>query len=437
MITDWIRLQGNLTLSKLSRIINKQLLNTILSSSDFLQSSPVKLFDITKAPLKIPNFLAPVLNFSRNLTPKQNLLFSHTRVINLSFNSNPRNFCSSSPPHMETVVNQKIPSSKEVTDSTLSREKDHFWVSIPVSAYYKFNRIDLKGLIAENQDNLIHHTSGEINYAVLKFGNGSSQTPSRDSEANLSGSSHSYMVVFPYGSTVVFNMLDGEVDGHLKIVERHASGLAETGKDGASFQNYHIKYEVREKSSLPMWMQGGRGYVMLQRLDMQGIRAISSVLGQSIALDYYFRKVDGVIAAFAELPRARRTIRSRIMRKKRMYQLVGRANSTLVELVVKLGLFERSEVASMEDGNYSRMLEYLKDQFELNKKIVGIDFYLRLMERFTEFVGADMMWRYILGVHGLIAICAGLVYCFSPLITSLYSLAGAIMTKTNTVKVTY
>ncbi|KAI3946675.1 hypothetical protein MKW92_043064, partial [Papaver armeniacum] len=196
-------------------------------------------------------------------------------------------------------------------------------------------------------------------------------------------------------------------------------------------------YEVREKSSLPMWMQGGRGYVMLQRLDMEGIHAISSVLGQSIALDYYFRKVDGVIAAFAELPRARRTIRSRIMRKKRMYQLVGRANSTLVELVVKLGLFERSEIASMEDGNYSRMLEYLKDQFELNQKIVGIDFYLRLMERFTEFAGADMMWRYILTAHGLIVICAGLMYCFSPLITSLYSLADVIMTKTNTVKVTY
>ncbi|KAI3896737.1 hypothetical protein MKW98_009590 [Papaver atlanticum] len=405
-------------MSKLSHIIKKQLLNTILSSSASLQSSPVKLIDRTKAPLKIPNFLAPVLNFSRNLTPKQNFLFSHTRVINLSFNSNPRNFCSSSSPHMETVVNQKIPSSKEVTDSTRSREKDHLWVSIPVRAYYKFNRFG-------------------INYAVLKFCNGSSQTPSRDSEANLSGSSHSYMVVFPYGSTVTFNMLDGEVDGYLKIIERHASGLAETGKDGASFQNYHIKYEVREKSSFPMWMQGGRGYVMLQHLDMEGIRAISSVLGQSIALDYYFHKVDGAIAAFAELPRGRRTIRSRIMRKKKMYQLVGRANSTLVELVVKLGLFERSEIASMEDGNYSRMLEYLKDQFELNQKIVGIDFYLRVMERFTEFVGADMMWRYILAAHGLIVICAGLVYCFLPLITSLSSLADVIMTKTNTVKVTY
>ncbi|KAI3946671.1 hypothetical protein MKW92_043060 [Papaver armeniacum] len=35
-------------------------------------------------------------------------------------------------------------------------------------------------------------------------------------------------------------------DGYLEINKRHASGLLETSKDGASFQNYHIKYDVRE-----------------------------------------------------------------------------------------------------------------------------------------------------------------------------------------------
>ncbi|KAI3924152.1 hypothetical protein MKX01_029687 [Papaver californicum] len=255
--------------------------------------------------------------------------------------------------------------------------------------------------MAENQDNLISHTSGEINYVVPKFDNGISQTPSRDSEAKLSGCSHSYMVVFPYGSTELFNMLDGEADGHLKIIERHASGLAETGKDGASFQNYHIK-----KSNLPMWIKGGQGYVMLQRLDIDGIRVINSVLGQIIALGYYFPKEEN---------------KARIIRKKRMYQLVGRANSTLVELVFKLGLFERSKIAFMEDHKYSRMLEYLKDHFEFNQKIVGVDFYL----------------RHIVAAQGLVVLCAGLVFCFSPLIISLSSLGDIIMTKINTVKVTY
>jgi hypothetical protein len=38
-------------------------------------------------------------------------------------------------------------------------------------------------------------------------------------------------------------------------------------------------------------MQGGLDYIMLQYLDVDGIRTIGSVLGQSIALDYYGRQV--------------------------------------------------------------------------------------------------------------------------------------------------
>lgn len=55
------------------------------------------------------------------------------------------------------------------------------------------------------------------------------------------------------------------------------------------FEN--LEYEVREKSALSTWMLGGLDYIMLQYLDVDGIRTIGSVLGQSIALDYYGRQV--------------------------------------------------------------------------------------------------------------------------------------------------
>lgn len=42
-----------------------------------------------------------------------------------------------------------------------------------------------------------------------------------------------YMVVFQYGSVVLFNVSDQEADGYLKIVEKHASGmLPDMRKDG-------------------------------------------------------------------------------------------------------------------------------------------------------------------------------------------------------------
>lgn len=54
-----------------------------------------------------------------------------------------------------------------------------------------------------------------------------------------------------------------------------------------------IDYAVVEKPSLETWMQGGLDYIMLKNLSIDGIRTIGSVLGQSIALDYYIRQVCG------------------------------------------------------------------------------------------------------------------------------------------------
>lgn len=51
------------------------------------------------------------------------------------------------------------------------------------------------------------------------------------------------------------------------------------------------EYEVRENPDLNTWMQGGLDYIMLKFLNINGIRTIGSVLGQSIALDYYGRQV--------------------------------------------------------------------------------------------------------------------------------------------------
>ncbi|KAI3857148.1 hypothetical protein MKW98_010562 [Papaver atlanticum] len=325
---------------------------------------------------------------------------------------------------LNAAVNQHIFSSSEVNVGAPNIQKEDSLISIPVRAHFLFNRIDLKRLMADNQANLIPHTSGMINYALLKFGDCDSSSPP---QAKPSESSHSYMVVFPYGSTVMFNVLDGEVDRYLKIVEKHASGvLPEMRKDEMSFRKNCIKYEVKENSNLPKWMQGGSGHVMLQHLDNDGIRMISFVLSQRIALDYYVRKLDGVIAAFTELYSERNKMRSYIMRKKRMYRLVGRANSTLAEVMVRLGLFGRLEIASIGDPNYSQMWKYLRDQFEMEQKFVGLDVYLKLIEVFLQFVGTEMTRRWHL-TYSIAFLSGYIVIQLSPLGgCSLFSLVGTM-----------
>lgn len=50
---------------------------------------------------------------------------------------------------------------------------------------------------------------------------------------SLNESKCHYMIVFQYGSVVLFNVSEQEADGYLKVVEKHASGLLpEMRKDG-------------------------------------------------------------------------------------------------------------------------------------------------------------------------------------------------------------
>ncbi|KAK6228126.1 hypothetical protein SCA6_000466 [Theobroma cacao] len=246
--------------------------------------------------------------------------------------------------------------------------------SIPVRAYFFSTSVDLRRLVEQNKQNFIPPTSRMTNYVVLKFGNlASSPGPS----AFISGSDSCFMVVFQYGSIVLFNVREHEVDEYLKIVEKHASGLLpEMRKD---------EYEVREKPSLNTWMQGGLDYIMLQFLNIDGIRTIGSVLGQSIALDYYVRQVDGMVGEFTDINRGMEKTGTFTMDSKKLFQIVGKANSNLADVILKLGLFERSDIA-WKDAKYAQIWEFLRDEFELTQRFASLDFKLKFVEHNIRFL---------------------------------------------------
>ncbi|PON77490.1 hypothetical protein PanWU01x14_026510 [Parasponia andersonii] len=245
---------------------------------------------------------------------------------------------------------------------------------IPVRAYLISTSVDLRRLVEQNRANFIPPTSRMTNYVVLKFGELSHSDGLR---ASLGGSDCCYMVVFQYGSIVLFNVREHEVDRYLKIVEKHASGLLpEKRKD---------EYEVREKPTLNTWMEGGLDYIMLQYLNTDGIRTIGSVLGQSIALDYYVCQVDGMVAEFTDINRGMETTGKFKMKSKKLFQLVGKANSNLADVILKLGLFERSDIA-WKDAKYAQIWEYLRDEFELTQRFASLDFKLKFVEHNIRFL---------------------------------------------------
>ncbi|RRT49652.1 hypothetical protein B296_00022817 [Ensete ventricosum] len=80
-------------------------------------------------------------------------------------------------------------------------------------------------------------------------------------------------------------------------------------------------YAVVVKPNLETWMQGGVDYIVLKSLDIDG--------------------VDGMVAEFTDINRGLEKAGTFTMKKRKLFQLVGKANSNLADVILKLGLFER------------------------------------------------------------------------------------------------
>nr|AAM61045.1 unknown [Arabidopsis thaliana] len=254
---------------------------------------------------------------------------------------------------------------------------------IPIKAYFLSTSIDLKAMQAENLCNVVPPTSRSTNYIALKF---SDFTPSgiysldeRESVSNCK-----FMVVFQYGSAILFNVDDNDVDRYLDIVRRHASGLlTEMRKDD---------YAVKEKPLLIEEMKGGPDYIVLKTLDTNSIRIIGSVLGQSIALDYSVSQVNKLVEEFAVINRSMAKTGTFTMTRKKLFQLVGKANSNIADVILKVGLFERSEIAWRE-ARYAQIYEYLREEYEISQRFGDLDYKLKFIEHNIHFLQEVMQNR--------------------------------------------
>ncbi|XP_057777217.1 protein RETARDED ROOT GROWTH, mitochondrial [Salvia miltiorrhiza] len=245
---------------------------------------------------------------------------------------------------------------------------------ISVRAFFLCTSVDLKSMQAENSKHIIPPTSRSSNSIALRFCGPPWQTQGATGDGMRC---YHYMIVYQYGSAILFNVEDHEVDFYLQAVRRHASGLlTEMRKDD---------YAIKEKPLLVEDMQGGPDHIVLKNLDMDSIRIIGSVLGQSIALDYFVSQVDGMVEEFAQINRAMQKTGTFTMDRKRLFQLVGKANSNLADVILKVGIFERSEIA-WRDAKYAQILDYLREEYEVAQRFGNLDLKLKFVEHNIHFL---------------------------------------------------
>ncbi|KAK4842141.1 hypothetical protein QYF36_016356 [Acer negundo] len=257
----------------------------------------------------------------------------------------------------------------------LEAKEDEETGKIPVKAYFLCTSINLKSMQAENLSDVVPPSSRSSNYIALRYCGFPSYIAAHGVKENVSHSR--YMVVYQYGSAVLFNIEDEEVENYLNIIRKHASGLLpEMRKDD---------YAIKEKPLLVEDMQGGADYIVLKTLDTDSIRIIGSVLGQSIALDYFVSQVDGMVEEFAGINRAMEKTGTFTMDRRKLLQLVGKANSNLADVILKVGLFERSEIA-WRDAKYAQIHEYLREEYEVAQRFGNLDFKLKFVEHNIHFL---------------------------------------------------
>ncbi|KQK14464.1 hypothetical protein BRADI_1g16500v3 [Brachypodium distachyon] len=108
-----------------------------------------------------------------------------------------------------------------------------------------------------------------------------------------------------------------------------------------------------------------------------------------VVLRYYDVKgdpeVDGMVAEFTDINRGMEKTGTFTMERKKLFQLVGKANSNLADVILKLGLFERSDIA-WKNANYAQIWEFLRDEYELTQRFGNLDFKLKFVEHNIRFL---------------------------------------------------
>lgn len=248
---------------------------------------------------------------------------------------------------------------------------------IPVRAFYIARSLDVKGLVEGPLKMMPHHPARNniiVRYPDRIYGVlGNTNKPGLDSKIT---SSERYVAAFQYGSVVFFNFDREDEDEVLDTMTKFGAG---------PFKIAHKdEYAVVLRPTLSGWSEGGQDHIMVKQLDTNNIRVISSILGQSVALDYYARKVDEMVNTFSELNRGMEQTGTFTMERKKLFQLVAAANTTLADVILRLGLLERSDTA-WKHAQYAKIWEYMRDDFELDERFESLDFKLNIIQHNVRF----------------------------------------------------
>jgi len=273
---------------------------------------------------------------------------------------------------------------------------------LPVRAYYVGSTIDVRGLAKQ-----LPAYPKEFNRegVIIRMSPKMTETPNLDVDAPIPPEMLSrYLVVFKFGSVVFYNMGHREREECLKLARSFTSTpLAVPMTDD---------YRVVVRPTLEDWASLESDHIVLKRMDINNISVISSVLAQTVALEHYEQKVDGMVEIFSKLNKSTELTGDLNISKKRLFSLVAENNNTLTELITKLGLLGRSDTA-WQYAQYNIVWEGLRQDFELEDRFQDLDYKLNLIQTQVKFYLEILQNRKSDALEWIIIVLISLEICVS------------------------
>jgi uncharacterized Rmd1/YagE family protein len=148
----------------------------------------------------------------------------------------------------------------------------------------------------------------------------------------------------------------------------------------------------------------------LQTLDKHNLSIVGTVMAQTVALDHYTVVVDRMLDTFidinekieqsgkfnagvsglrfAQLGEGTCDSHSRVLvgeqDKRRLFQLIASNSTVITDVLSKLGIFDKSDVA-WKYADYTPAWEGLREEFEVEERFKHLEYKLELIKDNTRF----------------------------------------------------
>ncbi|KAI3426339.1 hypothetical protein D9Q98_008712 [Chlorella vulgaris] len=183
-----------------------------------------------------------------------------------------------------------------------------------------------------------------------------------------------YMVAFNYGSVVFFA-------AGPRLRQRALSITREVAADPVSSERPYVEeYCLTLSPQLPVWSSCSPDNIKLQLLDLKNLQVISQVLAQSVAMDFYSSHVERTLETFCNMNLEMQESQNiGKINKQVLLQLVAENNIVMTDIINKLGVHERFDIA-WKHVNYGKIWEFLRSELEMDGRFKTLESKLNLIQ---------------------------------------------------------